>query len=187
MGERSRRKRQEQPPVDTAVIDLRGGPPPPRPVPALPDVDAQTLHAQLVARRRGELARAEAQQQLEELRRRHWSADRVFEESRLGVDWWEHPLADPHAVLGLLPGDSLGDATQARRAIAKGVHPDVAPDEDHGAYRQMAAVNSAYGRMRRAFAPLPDQRTEQPAPRRGNQWSIALGQGGSTVERATAG
>lgn len=79
----------------------------------------------------------------------------MLEESRLGIDWWDHPQADPHAVLGLLPGDTLDQAAGARRAIAKGVHPDINDDPDSGV-RQMAAVNSAYERIRRAKAPLPD-------------------------------
>jgi hypothetical protein len=112
------------------------------------------VYAALQTRRRAEVARKEARRELEELRQRHWSPERVLEESRLGVDWWEHPLADPHAVLGLLPGDTLDAATGARRAIAKGVHPDINDDPDTGV-RQMTAVNGAYERIRRAKAPLP--------------------------------
>jgi len=185
MGERRRRRlfRREQAPAETSVIDLRGGQPPPRTVPALPDLDSKALHAQLVARRRAELARAEAQRELAELRRRHWSADRIFEESRLGVDWWEHPLADPHATLGLLPGDSFAAASEARRAIAKGVHPDLVPDGDDVSYRQMVAVNGAHDRLRRAIGPLPKERASRPR----SQWSMALGQGAATAGGATTG
>lgn len=127
------------------------------------------VHAVLQARRRAEVARREAQRELEELRQRHWSPGRVLEESRLGVDWWDHPLADPHAVLGLLPGDTLDQATGARRAIAKGVHPDINDDPDSGV-RQMTAVNGAYERIRRAKAPLPDS---VPLPRADRPWEIS--------------
>jgi hypothetical protein len=151
---------------DPQVIDLRdrarGRVPRPaaaaRPLPAL----SAYQYAQLVARRQAEVARAEAQREVEALRRRHWSADRIYEESRLGIDWWEHPQADPHAMLGVLPGDALEDATAARRHIAMAVHPDRVADGGSAAdpalaHRQMAAVNSAYDRLRRAYAPLREQ------------------------------
>lgn len=177
-GWRLRRARRSAP--EATVIDLRDAAvTAPAPLPAhLPAIDQRRLHAQLVARRNAELARAEAQQELERLRRRHWSPDRIFEESRLGIDWWEHPQADPHAVLGLLPGDSLHDAGHARRSIARAVHPDVAGEDTGGdAERQMAAVNGAYDRIRRALAPLPDvvdeDRTDGPRP---GPWAGAAGE-----------
>jgi len=178
-GERGRRRSsRREPPSAEVLIDLRDqvqwG------LPALPD--QQALRARLAARRRAELTRAEAQRELAELRQRHWSAERIYEESRLGVEWWEHPKADPHAVLGLLPGDGLDDATRARRAIARTVHPDVVADEDgdHG-YRQMAAVNGAFDRMRRALASLPEDVPERTTTSRRAGESIALGRGATAT------
>jgi hypothetical protein len=164
------------------VIDLRDSIPVPQARrlsgPFLPDNRSAEIYAALVERRRAEVARAEAQRELEDLRRRHWSADRVFEESRLGVDWWEHPLADPHAVLGLVPGDSYADATAARRAIAKAVHPDVAAGDEATAEQQMVAVNAAYERMRRALGPTPNRVGGEVGGggevRSGPRWSAAL-------------
>jgi hypothetical protein len=176
-GERGRRTTsRRETPLAEAVIDLRDqigwG------LPALPD--QQALRARLAARRRAELTRAEAQRELGELRLRHWSAERIYEESRLGVEWWEHPMADPHAVLGLLPGDGLDDATRARRAIARTVHPDVASDEDESGDRQMAAVNGAFDRMRRALASLPEDGPDRTTSTRTAGHSIALGRGTTT-------
>jgi hypothetical protein len=183
-GERGRRRSgRREPPAPDVVIDLRDevtcG------LPALPD--QQALHARLAARRRAELTRAEAQRELAELRQRHWSAERIYEESRLGVEWWEHPKADPHAVLGLLPGDGLDDASRARRAIARTVHPDVVTDQDeeHGD-RQMAAVNGAFDRMRRALARLPEDELEWTATAPPGRGTIALGRG-ATTRGASAG
>lgn len=183
-GERGgRRSSGREPPSAEAVIDLRDevewG------LPALPDQRA--LHARLAARRRAELTRAEAQRELSELRHRHWSAERIYEESRLGVDWWEHPKADPHAVLGLLPGDGLDDASRARRAIARTVHPDLVTDPDEGCARQMAAVNGAFDRMRRALASLPEDVPEWTGTAPAGQGSIALGRGGTTATGAPTG
>jgi len=180
-------RRRRNPDREHQVIDLRDVVPAPVPrapatLPSVARTEAQ--FAALVERRRAEVAQAEAQRELEALRKRHWSPERIFEESRLGIDWWEHPLADPHAVLGLLPGDTFADATTARRAIAKAVHPDVAHGESGAdaqtAAHQMAAVNGAYDRMRRALGPLP----ETPAPasaitdeidaRSSSRWSAAL-------------
>jgi hypothetical protein len=155
-------------------------------LPALPD--QQALHARLAARRRAELTRAEAQRELTDLRQRHWSAERIYEESRLGVEWWDHPKADPHAVLGLLPGDGLDDATRARRTIAWTVHPDVVADDDGDrGVRQMVAVNGAFDRMRRALASLPDDGVERTATAPPERGTIALGQAAPATRGASAG
>lgn len=183
-GERARRGlfRREQPAAEE-VIDLRDALP--RPMPALPD--QQALHARLAARRRAEVTRAEAQRELTDLRQRHWSAERIYEESRLGLEWWEHPRADPHAVLDLLPGDGLDDATRARRAIARRVHPDLVADQEVGAARQMAAVNVAYDRMRHALASLPEDEPEWTGTATAGQGRIALGRGGTTATGSPTG
>lgn len=165
------------------VVDLREGAEALSSLPALaaiPAVDESALRAQMV-RREAAMARAEAQRELEELRARHWSAERVLEEGRLGLEWWEHPAADPHAVLGLLPGDSLGDATRARRALAREVHPDTAARGEATRGPQMAAVNVAYDRLRRALAPVPDAGVVQDVspPERSRAAGIELGRAGS--------
>jgi hypothetical protein len=110
--------------------------------------------AELAERFRARRARAEAEAELRRLRRRHWSGERVLEEGRITVGWWEHPDADPYAVLGLLPGASLQEASAARRRIAAACHPDrVDPDTVDGdeALRRMVAANAAYERLRRAL------------------------------------
>ncbi|MFP5254482.1 MAG: J domain-containing protein [Acidimicrobiia bacterium] len=113
--------------------------------------------AELSERFRARRARAEAEAELRRLRRRHWSGERVIEEGRVTIEWWEHPDADPYAVLGLLPGASLQEASSARRRIAYACHPDrVDPDTFQGdeAVRRMVAANSAYERLRRALRPV---------------------------------
>ena len=40
--------------------------------------------------------------------------------------WWEHPDADPYAVLDL-PGASIEEAAAARRDVARRCHPDTTP------------------------------------------------------------
>lgn len=152
------------------TIDLRD---PPEPAPSV-QLDQRKLHAELLARRRAEAARVEARRELEELRRRHWSADRIFEESRLGIDWWEHPDADPHALLGILPGDTFTDAQRSRRAIAREIHPDVSAGEE--SLRQMAAVNGAFDRIRRALGPDGGSTSEAKGTKRPNRDGIALGE-----------
>ena len=109
--------------------------------------------AELWAELRARRARRDALKDLQRLRARHWSAARVVEEGRLGLDWWEHPEADPYAVLSLLPGASLEEAAAARRRIAMECHPDrLAPDADQDlALRRMVAANAAFDRLRRAF------------------------------------
>jgi hypothetical protein len=113
--------------------------------------------AELSERFRARRARAEAEAELRRLRRRHWSGERVLEEGRVTIEWWEHPDADPYAVLGLLPGASLHEAASARRRIAYACHPDrVDPDSIQGdeALRRMVAANAAYERLRRALRPV---------------------------------
>ena len=82
------------------------------------------------------------------LRHRYWSSEGLFDEVRSGAPWWEHPLADPHAVLGLLPGCTVDDAASARRRIAARCHPDVT--DDPIARRRMTAANAAFARIRDA-------------------------------------
>lgn len=109
--------------------------------------------AELAERFRARAARLQAQRDLQRLRARHWSGERVLEEGRTNIEWWEHPDADPYAVLGLLPGATLGDASAARRRIAQACHPDRTGTEctDDEAMRRMIAANSAYDRLRRAL------------------------------------
>jgi DnaJ-class molecular chaperone len=113
--------------------------------------------AELAERFRARKARAEAQRDLQRLRTRHWSGERIVEEGRTEIEWWEHPEADPYAVLGLLPGASMEEAAAARRSIANDCHPDRL---EHGsgdpdvALRRMVATNAAYDRLRRALHPV---------------------------------
>lgn len=141
------------------MIDLTDRPPATVPPPLTPEQSA--LRAALTERRRAEARTREAHRELEELRRRHWSAQRVFEESRLDIDFWEHPLADPYAVLGLLPGAGLEAAAAARRRIARECHPDVAGggDADPELVIRMTAANAAYERLRRALSPRAADRS----------------------------
>lgn len=113
--------------------------------------------AELAQRFRARRARAEAEAELRRLRQRHWSGERILEEGRVTIEWWEHPEADPYAVLGLLPGATLQEASSARRRIAYACHPDrVDPDTVDGdeALRRMVAANAAYERIRRALRPV---------------------------------
>lgn len=118
--------------------------------------------AELAERFRARAARAEAQRELERLRARHWSGERVLEEGRTEIEWWEHAEADPYAVLGLLPGARIEDAAAARRRIAQSCHPDrVEQAGEDGeatdpvvAMRRMIAANAAYDRLRRALRPV---------------------------------
>ena len=107
------------------------------------------LHEELRTRR----AQEEAERDLTRLRQRHWSGERVVEEGRLGIDFWEHHEADPYAVLSILPGASLDDAAAARRRIAQECHPDRRLDDadPEEALRRMVAANAAYDRLRRAL------------------------------------
>lgn len=112
--------------------------------------------AELAQRFRARAARLEAQRDLLRLRNWHWSGQRVIEEGRTEIEWWEHPDADPYAVLGLLPGARVEEAASARRHVARECHPDrLAPDKDpEEALRRMVAANAAYDRIRRALHPV---------------------------------
>jgi hypothetical protein len=109
--------------------------------------------AQLAAYRRACDERDEAIRDLQRLRARHWSGERLLEESQAIEEWWEHPEADPYAVLGLMPGAGLDEASAARRRVALQCHPDrldgrATPEI---AIRRMVAANAAYDRIRRAL------------------------------------
>lgn len=111
---------------------------------------------EMSAEDRARAEQAEAQRDLARLRERYWSGERLLEESKSDVPWWEHPDADPYAILDLVPGASIEEAAAARRAIARRCHPDArgrrhAPDM---ARRQMIAANAAYDRLRRALQPV---------------------------------
>jgi hypothetical protein len=112
---------------------------------------------ELSERFRARRARAEAEADLRRLRARHWSGERILEEGRTTIEWWEHPDADPYAVLGLLPGARLEEAGTARRRIAAACHPDricAGDDTAEDALRRMVAANAAYDRLRRALRPV---------------------------------
>lgn len=150
MGLRARNRRKEPlraEPLDDGAIDLRDL------SEAEPEVDPQIDPAELYERFRARAARAEAERELIRLRNRHWSGERLIEEARTELQWWEHSEADPYAVLGLIPGASLEDAARARRKIARECHPDrLAEGKDaEQAIRRMVAANSAYDRLRRAL------------------------------------
>lgn len=131
------------------VIDLR------RPVRPVEPLDEAAIAARMAElRRRSE--KREAEQELLRLRRRHWTGERLIEEGCRELEWWEHPDADPHAVLSLLPGATLEEASTARRAIALRCHPDRfdgSDEERDEALRRLVAANSAYERLRRALRP----------------------------------
>jgi hypothetical protein len=139
----------EPEPAGGHVIDLRETPWSER---AATSATEAELREALRARR----ARREAGQDLQRLRARHWSPDRVIEEGRIGIDFWEHHEADPYAVLSLLPGASLEEAAAARRRIAQQCHPDrLGEDADADeALRRMIAANAAFDRLRRALRPV---------------------------------
>jgi hypothetical protein len=119
--------------------------------------------AEVAERLRARAARAAARRDLQRLRTRHWSGERLIEEGQIEAEWWEHPDADPYAVLGLMPGAPLEEASVARRRIAYACHPDrVSSGADRTedtvdpelALRRMVAANSAYDRLRRALRPI---------------------------------
>ena len=112
--------------------------------------------AELADRFRARAARAEAERDLIRLRARHWSGERVLEEGRHELEWWEHSDADPYAVLGLLPGATIDEVSAARRRVAQRCHPDrLGVDDDiDDALRRMVAANAAYDRIRRALNPV---------------------------------
>jgi hypothetical protein len=136
-------------PAADHVIDLRDTPWSER---AASSATEAELREALRARR----ARREAARDLQRLRARHWSPDRVIEEGRIGIEFWEHHEADPYAVLSLLPGATLEDAAAARRRIAQQCHPDRLGEEadPDDAVRRMIAANAAYDRLRRALRPV---------------------------------
>lgn len=115
-----------------------------------PDVDSDEMRARF----RASAERREAQHELLRLRSRYWSGERLIEEARSETEWWEHPEADPYAVLELLPGASIEEASAARRHIARRCHPDVTQlrgERREWALRHMIAANAAYERLRRAL------------------------------------
>ena len=127
------------------VIDLRDG--------AWSERVTSGRSAALYEELRSRRAREEAMRDLRRLRVRHWSPDRIIEEGRIGIDFWEHPEADPYAVLSLMPGATIEEAAAARRRIAQQCHPDRLTDADDtdDALRRMVAANAAYDRLRRAL------------------------------------
>jgi len=133
--------------ADEDSLDLRDDAP--SEVHEAPTIDA----AELYERFRARAARAEAERELIRLRARHWSGERLIEEGYKQFEWWEHPEADPYAVLGILPGAALEDASRARRRIARECHPDQLADSPKAdeAIRRMVAANAAYDRLRRAL------------------------------------
>lgn len=122
------------------------------PDPIEPDPERAT---ELAERFRSRRAKLEAERDLERLRKRHWSGERLIEEARIPDEWWEHPDADPFAVLGLLPGAALSEAATARRKVAMECHPDRLSEgaDPELAMRRMVAANAAYDRLRRAMNP----------------------------------
>lgn len=115
--------------------------------------------AELRARMRADQERTEALHELLRLRTRYWSGERIIEEAKADLAWWEHPEADPYAVLELLPGASLDEAAAARRAIARACHPDLTHTQGKAldlSLRRMVAANAAYERLRRALRPSLD-------------------------------
>ncbi len=115
---------------------------------------------ELAERFRARAAQRDAQRDLERLRSRYWSGERLLEEARGPMEWWEHPEADPYAVLDLVPGARLEEAGEARRRIAQACHPDRLDLVDPNAVgndlarRRMVAANAAYDRLRRALRPV---------------------------------
>jgi hypothetical protein len=137
------------PDADEQPIDLDAG--------WTPKVEAEEISPEeLAARFRARAARAEAERDLIRLRRRHWSGERIIEEGQREIEWWEHPEADPYAVLGLMPGATIEEVSAARRKVAQRCHPDALGPEDDtdDAVRRMVAANSAYDRIRRALHPV---------------------------------
>jgi hypothetical protein len=166
---RNRRDRQKGERADDEAVAPAAPPPPPphrgratdhvidlREVPWAERAASASTEAELREALRARRERKEAQRDLQRLRARHWSPDRVIEEGRLEIDFWEHHEADPYAVLSLMPGASLEEAAAARRRIAQQCHPDrIGEDGDvDEAMRRMIAANAAYDRLRRALRPV---------------------------------
>ena len=130
------------------MIDLRE-------TPGLDDAPAPAPDPEVVARLRFEDELRAARADLAARRRWHWSGERVVQEGRSDLEWWEDAFADPYAILDLLPGASWAEINAARRRIARECHPDAligredVPPEDTR-IRRMAAANDAYERLRRA-------------------------------------
>ncbi|HEX9259528.1 MAG TPA: hypothetical protein VF855_08310 [Acidimicrobiales bacterium] len=81
---------------------------------------------------------------------------------------------DPFAVLGLAPDASLADVRDARRRLAKDLHPDVGGDgermrEVNRAFDQ--AVRSVRERERPATRPRPARRSRSDPPPRPGGWA----------------
>lgn len=148
-GARDRGSRRARP-DDNVWIDLRE-----TSTWTAPAIDPER-RVELAAQLRARAERAAARQDLRRLRDRHWSGERLLEEGRSDREWWEHPEADPYAVLGLLPGAGIDEAAIARREFAQRYHPDrLGPDADADlAARRMVAANAAYDRLRRALHPV---------------------------------
>ena len=130
------------------MIDLRE-------TPGLDDVPAPAPDPEVVARLRFEAEVRAARADLADRRRWHWSGERIVQEGRRDLEWWEDSFADPYAILDLLPGASWTEINAARRRIARECHPDaligredVEPEDVR--IRRMAAANDAYERLRRA-------------------------------------
>lgn len=132
------------------VVDLRE-------TPGLDDVEARAPDAELIERLRFEAELRAAQADLAARRRWHWSGERLIQEGRRQLEWWEDSFADPYAILDLIPGASWSEINAARRRIARECHPDAligkdakdVPPEDVRV-RRMAAANDAYERLRKA-------------------------------------
>jgi hypothetical protein len=134
------------------VIDLRE-------TPGLDDVPAPAPDPEVVARLRFEADMRAAQAELAARRRWHWSGERIVQEGRRAIEWWEDAFADPYAILDLLPGASWAEINAARRRIARECHPDALIGREHEPLadedtriRRMAAANDAYERLRRAVS-----------------------------------
>jgi hypothetical protein len=144
---RDARQAREALDAQAEVIDLRDAT-----AAFIPDDAQEARIAAWASRLDRERTRKQAEQELDALRQRHWSGERVLEEARSGLEWWELPDADPYAVLGILPGASLTDAAAARRDIARHCHPDLGPGTGTAgdeAARRMRAANAAYARLRK--------------------------------------
>ena len=143
---RGRRRGRDRDEADNIVIDLTDH---------VIERDDRTAD-DLLAHRRAEQRRREAEQELARRRARYWSGERLVEEGAKGIDFWEHDEADPYAVLGILPGATLEEAAAARKRIAVECHPDrlasgVLPPD---AARRMSSANAAYECLRQAFRPI---------------------------------